>query len=979
MTKVDEVILKKKDKLKLQAYQFLKLSFFHAAYDLFERVLMIVPEDRDSHIGILMCETKTCNEKELFAYYQNLFSQEEKEEKIACKVNEEMIGVIASTYELSGYLEKESLIKMCRYNLSYMSDLSARLEQKEKMLELIQTNKQLQWIKVHDPLFIEKILRRYEERILKSQNKDEEEKRRIIRKYYAFLKNVQIEASKLYEEALERKENDLNRLIKKYENSEKIEELEGLIDEFESFEGFLNSNCYVFLCVDKINELKSKKNIKRKYIDIEGRLKKAKNYLDNKEYDKAHELYSDVLIADPNNGAGHLGFLESKYKVNDADALFESYKSLFKKEYQEKKMACEEDRDLINEAIRRYSIPGLLEEEKIEDMFEYNFFYNSSLKYRIQQMESFKKYVEEEPSFVWLRTYGVWDIRKQIDDVYKAYEERIDEAKLQDEKNAKKICEDYQHFLYLTYAKIIDKYRQARQDQNHSFETSDECRGLDKLVKELEDLSEYRNANSYVTAFFEKTDQIKKTMEREKTRNRIVSLLNDCETNLSEGNFDQAKEIFLELIDYDGQWPYAYLGYTMADRGFRNLQELFDYCKKLYEKMDRKVIVLRYNDQHHIKEMCDHYEIPGYLSKEEISSMYHFEERYESDLANKIAQRKRILEDFKNDPYMTNAKRYADNRILTFFKDIMKAYDQRIMQAKKEDEDARLVIMNRFRDYQDECDKKVIALYEERQSKKRKENDYQKNVDRFNKDLTIDELKELIRDFEEDYKDSKTYIDKCFKRIEELNKKKDSDISLLLERGIGLLKEKNYTDAERELEAILEKTPDNEEGHLYRLMAKAHVNNQNELFEYYKNLYVADEFVVKEAVKEDHEHIKRLLDRYYTIPTYFEEEILKEEFAYDRTYKSSYDSKMEQKKKIEKMIREDPSLSWLSQKGSQGIKECIKELLNSYEYRVIKAKEEDEKMVRKIEDEYRRFLDSKENEIQNKYQGLKQRSLNDTN
>ena len=201
----------------------------------------------------------------------------------------------------------------------------------------------------------------------------------------------------------------------------------------------------------------------------------------------------------------------------------------------------------------------------------------------------------------------------------------------------------------------------------------------------------------------------------------------------------------------------------------------------------------------------------------------------------------------------------------------------------------------------------------------------------------------------------------------------------MLERGTGLLKEKNYMDAERELEAILEKTPDNEEGHLYRLMAKAHVNNQDELFEYYKNLYAADEFVVKEAVKEDHEHIKRLLDRYYTIPTYFEEEILKEEFAYDRTYKSSYDSKMEQKKKIEKMIREDPSLSWLSQKGPQAIKECIKELLNSYEYRAIKAKEEDEKMVRKIEDEYRRFLDSKQNEIQNKYQGLKQRSLNVTN
>ena len=72
-------------KLKDQAKSFLDSHFFYAAVDMYKRVLAIDPEDRDSHLGILMGNASANSEEELIRHYQNLYPDSYIEKRYGCE------------------------------------------------------------------------------------------------------------------------------------------------------------------------------------------------------------------------------------------------------------------------------------------------------------------------------------------------------------------------------------------------------------------------------------------------------------------------------------------------------------------------------------------------------------------------------------------------------------------------------------------------------------------------------------------------------------------------------------------------------------------------------------------------------------------------------------------------------------------------------------------------------------------------------
>lgn len=154
-----------KNRLKDQARDFLDSRFFYAAVDMYRRVLAIDLNDRESHLGVLMGNASVNSEEELIRYYQNKYSDSHTEKRYACNIDEETIERLCDTYWLEGYLSKEEISRLCRFDLSYDSRLNARISQRNGFAELITKDEDLSWVDKNDSAFISRVLGIFDKQI----------------------------------------------------------------------------------------------------------------------------------------------------------------------------------------------------------------------------------------------------------------------------------------------------------------------------------------------------------------------------------------------------------------------------------------------------------------------------------------------------------------------------------------------------------------------------------------------------------------------------------------------------------------------------------------------------------------------------------------------------------------------------------------------------------------------------------------------
>ena len=121
---------------KKQALEFLDSHYFYAASDIYKNILENNPNDKDAHIGVLLASNKIDNEEALIKYYQDLYSVEEYELKLACDKDESHIEEMCNKFYIPDYLEKEEIRKAYEYELTYRSNVFSRKKQKEEIVNL---------------------------------------------------------------------------------------------------------------------------------------------------------------------------------------------------------------------------------------------------------------------------------------------------------------------------------------------------------------------------------------------------------------------------------------------------------------------------------------------------------------------------------------------------------------------------------------------------------------------------------------------------------------------------------------------------------------------------------------------------------------------------------------------------------------------------------------------------------------------------
>ncbi len=965
--------------IKEQASEFLESAYYYAASIAYKNLLKLDPNDKEGHLGVLMADNQVGTEEALIKHYQDLYSSEETEIKLAGEKETDSIEEICDRLFVPEYFEKDEIRKLYDFDLSYKSSLFCRVRQKEQILKEIEKNEHLSWLKEKGSKEISDILKAYDKRIDEANELDREKIELIRNKYQRFLYATYSLVKNKSREARQKRENDFQSLIHEYNNTNDIERLKELLLQFEKFNSYKDTGFYIKDCNKKIEDLKKETEDKAFRQSIQNALDQARGNLVTKKFSDAYDGFTKVISMDPENEDAYLGVLMSQAKALDEDELFDYYRNLYDDGQGEVLEACKEDTDHIEEMVRKYALPELLDKETIEENYEYDRTYRSYLNARISQEKQFREEYDLNPAFEWLKKNGSAGIKKKIRDVYRYYEDRVKESEDVDRKKIEEIRSDYQRFLFKTYTSIKKLHKQATNKQEdeykniiRSFEMADDEFELREIISRFEDLGEYKDARDYIALCQKKIDELNQKRESENKAQEIETALIAGRAYLSSGDFDMADKTFGRVMSMNEEEPRAYLGILMAETGSRNIDELVDYYGNLYSEDEREFIDGCDEDIEHIEKNVDKYYIPDYLEKDTIRKYYDFDRQFGSAYASRVEQKKQYLDEVKMNPLLAKAASGNDDEVSSFFERVNDIYDKRIEEAKKADEKQSNSIRHIYEVYLQESDKTVAKIYEEKLKKKNEDSElvYQKNLEQFDRQLNEEGLRKLADSFDPEYKDGSIYIEQCNDRIKQIKINREKErLAALLQEGDELLESRSFSLAKNKYESYLAIDPDNEEAHLKLLMTEKRVTDIDALFAFYKGLYVDEILETKDAVEENTDHIDRICEK-SVIPRYLEEDEIRKKYVFDRTYESLVNARRVQKQQIEDELEFDPIMSWLNENGSSKVKTYIRDLLNTYDQRVEEAEEDEDEQIRTIEKNYRAFLRNTDKEIRSLYNDL---------
>lgn len=964
------------EELKKQASEFLNSRYFYAASDLYKRILENNPNDKDGHIGLLLTENKISDEEDLISHYQDLYSNEEYEIKLAAEKEESHIKEMCERYRVEDYYDDDAIRKVYDFDLTYRSNVYSRKKQKEEITDLIDSNEHLSWLKHNGFREILDILKAYDQRIEKAEESDRENASRIKSEYQKFLYKAYSDVKKSSEAAKEKKEEDYKDLIKEYESCFDIDRLNEISLRFERFKDFKDAKDYVGLCNEKIEKVRSEIKDKNFKQVIDNSLDEAKAALITGKFSDAYEGFTKVTSMDPENEEGYLGILMARAKATDEDELFDYYRNLYNDGTSEILEACDEDLEHIEEMAEKYYLPDYLEKETIYENYRFDRTYKSVLNSRIKQEDRFKEETGTDPVFRWLKDNGSDLTKKKIQELYDTYSLRVKEAKEEDRKNAEQIRGDYQRFLFKTYSSIKKLYKKAcdKKEESYkqlvrSFDLAGSINELNELIVKFEDLGEYKECGKYINLCREKIKDLKDRENADQIDQDIETTLIAGKAYLASGNEELAQESFDKVLSMDPDCPRAYLGILMLETGSKNIYELADYYKNLYIDDESQILEACEEEKDHIEAMAEKYAIPGYLDKETIEKYYGFDRSYSSLTSSRKKQRDQFIEELRMNPLLAKVAAGKDTEIVSFIDEMKDSYEARIKEAKEEDDRQIASLRHIYEVYLLESDKTVLNIYEQKLRQKNEDCEavYLKNIEEFNKDLNEEELEALCDAFDLDYKDGPVYVKKCKDRIREIRKAREADkLASLLENGTALLESELFDEAKKRFASYLDIDSENEEVHLKLLMAEKKVTNVTDLFNYYKDLYSDELLETKVAVEESKEHIESIVEKCF-LPELLEKEDIRKRYVYDRTYESLLQARLDQKKQIEDEIAIDPGLSWLSENGTDKVQGYINDLLEAYDQRIEEAKEEDQYLIDTIRKEYRAFVRDTDREVRSLY------------
>ncbi|MBQ2659139.1 MAG: PASTA domain-containing protein [Erysipelotrichaceae bacterium] len=249
---------------------------------------------------------------------------------------------------------------------------------------------------------------------------------------------------------------------------------------------------------------------------------------------------------------------------------------------------------------------------------------------------------------------------------------------------------------------------------------------------------------------------------------------------LEDGDFETAAEYFERVLDLDPENADAYLAKLMIKTKQKNLPDLLDYYKNLYNKREPEEKEAQISiDYDHINSFAKKYAVPGYLSEPDIVDIYEkYSRNYSSEVQPRENQKLKIEDEFNNEKLISRIKEYANKELSGKFDNVLKEYDKRVKEAKKSEKENKDKVLKEYPDFIKQTDERIKKEHKELVQKRKQ--DYKEYLNDFDRLKDIEDVSIKKNEFQllknkldalEDYEEAKDYVEKCNRIIEELENK----------------------------------------------------------------------------------------------------------------------------------------------------------------------------------------------------------------
>ncbi len=246
---------------------------------------------------------------------------------------------------------------------------------------------------------------------------------------------------------------------------------------------------------------------------------------------------------------------------------------------------------------------------------------------------------------------------------------------------------------------------------------------------------------------------------------------------LEDQDWSKADDFFEEALNIDPECAEAYIGKLLVRKRLISWSEYIDMLEKQYEKTTAELLMACTSDTEHVNKKIREYEIEGYLEASAISDLYYYDCSYESVLSNRKKDRERQEEELRSERLLIRAQQYAkgetQKQIEEGLAKLESIWDERIIQAQKQDSETIARIKASYAAHVVEADEKAKKLNED--AIKICEQNYQEAVEKLKKAkdiLVLSEAREIFRKLN-DYKDSKELAQECKVRIQRINEERE--------------------------------------------------------------------------------------------------------------------------------------------------------------------------------------------------------------
>ena len=233
----------------------------------YESVLDIDFENGEAYFGKLLASQKVPNRERLFESLKAKYEADEPECLTACERDEEHISEKAESSSVPVYLEKDELLKLYEYDLTYKAFAPGRIAQREKQLAELNSNKYLNRARLYAKgVFKERLesdiadlVKTLNERVITAQAQDAEKVQAKQECYQTFLEETDSNVEKLYAEARDKRELEYQERVRAMKSASQSRDFYDISAGFKmnTLSGYKDSDALAEQCLQESARLES--------------------------------------------------------------------------------------------------------------------------------------------------------------------------------------------------------------------------------------------------------------------------------------------------------------------------------------------------------------------------------------------------------------------------------------------------------------------------------------------------------------------------------------------------------------------------------------------------------------------------------------------------------------------------------------------------------------------------------------------------